>query len=212
MILLLLSLSSFAKIQDHLTAREWDQLKTSREIVSRVDFKKNEQLNFYAAFQTSVSTDQAEQVMTQYGSYEKFIPFVSRSRYDAQTQLLEIEGGVMGWNLSSTLKMSPLKDGHLGFEIIKGHFRGLKGQMLTERSQDYKTWVLIKGELIDKTTRWPPEWIIENGGKIVFQVSGSKLRGLMEDAVKPKESTKETVTEKVEDQNDVPQPRRAKSR
>lgn len=205
MLLFLFTISSFAGITELIEPKDAALVKSSREIVSRVDFKKNEKLKFYATFQTSVSTDQAEQVMTRYDKYEKFIPFVSLSRYDAPTRSLEIEGGVLGWSLRSTLKLSQLKEGKLDFEIIQGHFKGLKGQMMTERTQDYKTLVLIRGELEDKTARWPPHWVVENGGKIVFQISGSKLRNLMEDEVKPKEKVDE-------ENNDVPKPRRAKTR
>ncbi|MCM0606011.1 MAG: hypothetical protein KA715_07965 [Xanthomonadaceae bacterium] len=205
MLLFLITLSGFAGITEFIEPKDAARVKSTREIVSRVDFKKNEKIKFYATFQTPVSTDQAEQVITRYDNYEKFIPFVTLSRYDARTGSLDLEGGVLGWNLKSTLQVSKIVNGKLSFEIISGHFKGLKGFMMTERTQDYKTLVLIQGELDDKNARWPPVWVVENGGKIVFQISGNKLRSLIEEEVKPREKADE-------ENNDVPKPRRAKTR
>ena len=192
-----------AGVLSELSPKHAELVKSSRDVVSRVDFVSGESLKFYAAFQTAVSIEATSQVMTRYGDYEKFIPFVSRSRYDADLKELLLEGGVLGWVLSSRLKMTQFRDGKLEFEIIGGHFKGMKGQMVLERTPDYKTLVLFQGSLTDRKMHWPPAWVVENGGKIVFQLSGAKLRELVEEEVKPKSA--ESV------KNNVPEPRRPKT-
>lgn len=207
MILLLLSiLYSRAGILAEVSVKDAEVLQSTRTVVSKVEFLKKETLIYYAAFQTPVSVETAGQVMTRYGDYEKFIPFVSRSRYDARTHELELEGGVLGWTMASTLKLSELHEGKLSFEVIRGHFNGMKGKLVLERTKDYKTLVLFRGELTHKTMNWPPAWIMEVGGKMVFERAGLKLRQLVEEEVKPKEKATQT------DQDNVPEPKRAKTR
>jgi hypothetical protein len=117
-------------------------------------------------------------IMTDYKLYSKMIPYISRTDFFPESQVLQIEGGIWKYRLISSVLFTEKSEAWIQYSIIKGHFEGLKGDMVFESAGEKGTLVYIRGEQMG--SQWPPAFIIERGAEIVFGFTGRRMRSYIE--------------------------------
>lgn len=142
---------------------------------AKLDGKK---YDFHTAMQVSASLERTKKILTDYPLYKKLVPLVDRSDYSPATKLLWLEGGVLGYLLSSKILMTDLRLEAMRFEIKEGHFQGLKGEIHLEKLKDRGTLVFMTGWI--EGGEFPPKYVIEHGAAFALTYAGRKMRAYIE--------------------------------
>lgn len=138
------------------------------------------------------SLKQTFEALTQFQDYAKFLPLVQESTYRKTEQELDLKGGVWGYYLASTLKLNPQPLQKVEFEVIRGHFLGMKGFLQLEEAAEGYTLALLQGSQEGKT--FPPKFLIENGARFALSLMGRRMRSFIEE--QKSESTLEKTPRK----------------
>ena len=158
-----------------------------------------QEYSFYAAMLVHASFQQTRDVLTNYVLYSKLIPYVSETKYNEKTHILEIQGGILGWVLHSWVRFderSPSPNySVIHFQMVAGHFIGMAGDIIFESRGEQGTLVYMDGHQIQEN--WPPKFVMERGAEIVFGFTANRMRSYIES--KPAEG---------QNHGGLPQPRR----
>ncbi|MBI4925831.1 MAG: hypothetical protein HY843_07905 [Bdellovibrio sp.] len=134
--------------------------------------------SFYAAMLVHSNLAVTRQILTNYKLYAEMIPYIDKAQYSESAKILAIEGGIWNFKLISEVIFTEVSDRWIQFEIIKGHFFGLKGNLYFDNLGEKGTIVYLEGNILGK--KWPPAFIVERGAEIVFRFTGSKMRSYIE--------------------------------
>jgi hypothetical protein len=134
--------------------------------------------SYYTVMLAHVDLRRAHRLLTDYHVYAKIIPYVDRADFNPKTQVLWVEGGIWKFRLSSWVRFQDVSERWIRYEIVGGHFRGLKGNIYFEPKDEKGTLVYLDGAL--EGTNWPPTFVIEQGAQIVFGFTGKRMRSYME--------------------------------
>ncbi len=170
-----------------------------REIMSNASLGDDGRYKFYAMMFVRAGLPLTRRILTDYGLYAKMIKYVDYARYDADKQILTIEGGIWKFRLSSSIRFEEKGSGWIGYRIVAGHFKDLSGDIYFESHGEGGTAVYFCGGL--SGTEWPPRLIIERGAEIVFGFTGGRMRSYIESQ---KEHSRK---EKNEYGSEIPHPR-----
>ncbi|MCC7441113.1 MAG: hypothetical protein IT285_05755 [Bdellovibrionales bacterium] len=137
------------------------------------------------------------------------IPFVKEVTFNSQTQLLKIQGGIWGFELTSFVRFTERGPRWQDYEIAAGSFRGLKGRLIFEAAPGPagagQTLVYLDGAHSQHS--WPPGLVMEQGAEIVLGVTARRMRSYL---VEQKQSAFAAGAKKPKEGShgqDVPQPR-----
>jgi hypothetical protein len=194
-----------------------DAVITDNEVVSNAslietpsnEYKKLKTYSFYSLVKIRASVDLTRRVLTDWVRIGGLIPFVDEIKLDPKTQLLSIRGGIMGYVLVSVLKFNSNKNKDVIFEVVSGHFTGLKGTILFEAHnkpdspQAAYTLVHFSGGLEGET--WPPKMVMEKGAEIVFSYAAKKMRSEVAAIKNDFENSKQKFLDN--EGNEFPQPK-----
>jgi hypothetical protein len=194
------SSSSGPKIQSLLKPKIYDRVLKDREIMthasldsvddtSRGQVAKGQDLreySYYATMLVHASVKKTHDTLTDYHLYAKLIPYVDTANYNAQTHVLEIEGGILGWTLHSWVHFEEVNDHWIRFQFVAGHFQGMTGDILFEPRDENGTLVYFGGHQI--LSQWPPKLVMEKGAEIVFGFTAGRMRSYIESKSIIKES------------------------
>ncbi len=152
------------------------------------------------AFETSMfvkaSIERTKAGMTNYRIYVEKVPFVEKADFNRQKNQLWIEGGVWKYYLRSLVQFTEVSPTVIKYEIILGHFQGLKGEMVFTQISEGLTLGPGKGQVKEPGTlvsfsggltssgQWPPKLIVTKGAEIVFEFTGRRMREFLEDTKK----------------------------
>jgi hypothetical protein len=143
-------------------------------------------------------------VLTDYTIFARIVPFVKTAEYNAENHILDLRGGIFGFELHSLIQFHERGPRWIQYEIVAGSFRGLKGQLVFENiavpGRTDQTAVYMEGD--HASQEWPPAFVMEQGAEIVLSVTARKMRSYL---VEQKETEK---AEKPKNgQDTLPQPR-----
>jgi len=136
--------------------------------------------HFHTVMSVHASRRRAYQALTDYDQYQKLVPYIDYSRFDWAKKVLDLKGSIWKFELQSKLKFQEISERVLAYDIVDGHFSGLKGALLFDpvAPGSEETFVYFFGDLTGKS--WPPKLIVERGAEVVFQLTGQKMRALIE--------------------------------
>lgn len=200
-----------ADISQLLKPAVWNEVIQEREIMTHAslddlkdDPKKKgvKKYSFYAAMLSHTGLAETRRILTDYKLYAKMIPYVSRADFSEKTRILEIAGGIWKFQLASSVRFEEKGERWISYRIVRGHFRGLEGNIHFQPHEKKGTAVYIDGALEGRD--WPPRFVIERGAEIVFGFTARRMRSYLEN---PKERQIEAGGSKRDDDNEIPQPR-----
>lgn len=151
---------------------------------------------FYSAVLARANPKATRETLTNYALYKEIIPYVRTASFDPATNILEISGGIWKFMMTSRVRFTEVNPNWLKFELIWGHFKGLKGDIFLEPYADYGTLVYVRGS--QTARKFPPAFVIEKGAEIVFTYTARKMRSYLET---------EKGMEADEGKKQIPQPR-----
>ena len=158
------------------------KVKEDREVVAfaRLETLKDElkRYSLYSSMQVKAGLPKTYRILTDYRLYPKMVPYVEKADYDEKTHILLVEGGIWKFKVISSVHFQEISDRWIRYEIVAGHFKGLKGNIYFEPASEKGTLVYIHGE--QEGTHWPPQWIIERGAEIVFGFTAKRMRTYIE--------------------------------
>lgn len=149
--------------------------------------------SYYTAMLVRASLRQTHEALTNYRLYSEIVPFVDHTEYSEETGILKISGGIWGFKLRSNIIFSePSQDlaapiaksassstqKWIRYEIVRGSFNGLVGNIFFESLGERGTAVYFNGEQMGK--RWPPQFVIERGAEIVLGFTATRMRSYIE--------------------------------
>jgi hypothetical protein len=158
-----------------------------------------QEYSFYATMLVHASIDQTRAVLTNYELYSKLIPYVSKTKYNKQSHILEIQGGILGWVLHSWVRFVERSPSWIHFQIVAGHFTGMAGDILFESRGEQGSLVYMDGHQIQQN--WPPKFVLERGAEIVFGFTANRMRSYIE-------TEASEGLEKGQNNGGLPQPRK----
>ncbi|MBN20955.1 MAG: hypothetical protein CL678_06650 [Bdellovibrionaceae bacterium] len=194
-------------IQNHVKSSVFERVTKKNEEIAYADLyslKQKKGYRFYTLFKARASLRRTREVLTNYSKYSEWIPRVKRSIYDPKTNILEIAGGIFGYELHSWAQMKEVDPETIEFKVVKGHFLGLTGRIKFEAYQGMWSLAYLEGEM--KPRNWKisvPSFVLEKGAEIVLGFSSKKMRELIEAEVPQKGQTHGS---------EVPQPRKGRIR
>lgn len=159
------------------------QIRTMTSVTQERDVYARAKLNsgkydFQTAMQVSASMERTKKILTNYPLYKELVPLVDRSDYALATRILWLEGGILGYHLSSKVLMTDVSVGEIKYEIKEGHFKGLKGEIHLEKIKDRGTLVFMNGFI--EGGEFPPSYVIEHGAVFALTFAGRKMRTYIE--------------------------------
>lgn len=134
---------------------------------------------FYTTMLVRTSLSTARTLLTHYDQYSKLVPFVERSQFNPAQKELEIEGGIWSFKLHSWIRFKKEEANRIEFEVSRGHFAGMTGELLLEDFGEKGTLVYFTGR--HQSQNWPPAFVVERGAEIVLEVTGKKMRSWIEE-------------------------------
>ena len=139
--------------------------------------------------------------LTHFDRFAGMVPYIDRSDWDPKTRRLLISGAIWKYRLQALLQFRPTTADRWEFEIIEGHFLGMKGFMQFEAAGPARTLVVFAGRIEGR--QFPPRFVIERGAEIVFAVTGRRVRSLVEAQTEVTDYGRSKAP-----QAEIPQPRR----
>jgi hypothetical protein len=194
----------FPRISGLLKSQQYKGVMEDREIVTRArlePFLDSKKYQFYASMLVGSHVKESYTALTDYKLYAKLVPFIESATYSPVTRILLLEGGIWNWHLSSKIRFEEHLDSWIHFEVIEGHFAGMKGNIYFESKGEKGTLVYITGELVG--SHWPPAFVIEQGAEIVFGFTARRMRSYIESEKKAKQGAGNGNSQ----QGQIPQPR-----
>jgi hypothetical protein len=163
------------------------------EVAARLD---DHHYSYFTSMQVNAPLATVHANLTNYRLYSQLIPYIDKTEFNEKTQILKLEGGLLGWRLASFIHFEEKGDRWIQYQIVGGHFTGLKGNIYYEPLGEKGTLVYLDGALDGQN--WPPKFIIERGAEFVFGFTARRMRSYIE------------AHKLGEDSNDpkVPRPRR----
>jgi ribosome-associated toxin RatA of RatAB toxin-antitoxin module len=180
-LVLLASLAGAAeppRIEALLKPAVYRKVEREREVAVHADLE-GERYEIYAAMLVRASPRRTREILTDYRVYARLIPYVDEARFDEKTRRLELRGGIWKYRLSSTLQFTEHSDRWIAFEVVEGHFRGMRGAFHFEPRDERGTLVYMRGD--HRQAQWPPAMIVEQGAEIVFGFTAKRMRSYIED-------------------------------
>lgn len=176
-----------------------EKVLREREVVSHAELAEGKNYQFFTLSLVRASLKISYDVITDYRIFKQVVPFVRRADFDSEKKILHLEGGIFGYVLKSAIKFVEKSPQWIEYEVVDGHFKTMKGNIMLQTRGETGTLVFLDGALTAK--EWPPTFVMERGGEIVLSVSTRKMRDYLED-----HKLEPQVAEKGMDSN-VPKPR-----
>jgi hypothetical protein len=172
-----------AVIAQLLKSTIYRRVTEGREIMAHAKLeqlmgKPEKRYAFYTSMLVRAESPLTRRILTDYRLYAQLIPYVDSADYTTSTQTLRITGGIWKFKLISYIHFEEKNDRWIHYRIIGGHFTGLEGDILFERSGEKSTLVYIRGE--QNALNWPPAFVIERGAEIVFEFTAKRMRSYIE--------------------------------
>jgi hypothetical protein len=117
------------------------------------------------------------ETLTDYTVYGRIVPFVSEANYNPRTRILNLRGGIWGFHLNSHILFTPKTENWIEFDVVYGHFKGMRGELIFEPHAEKGTWVFLGGS--HTAAEWPPRFVLEKGGEVALSLTARKLRSLL---------------------------------
>lgn len=122
------------------------------------------------------------EIATQYGQYQKILPYVSETTYDKESGNLFASGAFMGLKAKMTMKLSAeegegSKD-YIKWEIISGFLTGMKGVITEEKISDEVTEISMDAKYVGPTVL--PGFLMNWGLEFIGQKMASAMRSHVE--------------------------------
>lgn len=137
--------------------------------------------SFYGLMLVKASLALTRSVMTNYAGYPELIPYVEKAIVDPVAHTVRLAGGIWRFRLESVVRMEESRPEWIQYEILAGHFTGLKGNFYLESLGEKGTLVYFQGEIVKQpNVSWPPRFVMERGAEIVFGFTGKKMRSYIE--------------------------------
>jgi hypothetical protein len=155
----------------------------------------------YASMLVNSNVREAYTALTDYKLYAELVPFVESAVFSPITHTLLLEGGIWNFRLSSQILFAEQLDRWIHFDILAGHFTGLRGNIYFESKGEKGTLVYLDGEHFG--TKYPPTFIIEQGAEIVFGFTAQRMRSYIESTKKAQQGAKHGDPQ----QRQIPEPR-----
>ncbi|MGE4105731.1 MAG: hypothetical protein AB7F66_00850 [Bacteriovoracia bacterium] len=171
------------QVSDYFKPEALARVLKDREAVASARLDQPD-YHFSLAVLVRASRPQVWQTVTTYGLYEKLIPMIEKSEFDAKTKRLELAGGIFGFKLRSFLKFRERTPQWLEYEVVEGHFVGMKGHLITQDAGEKGVIVALLGT--HASDQWPPKFVMEEGAKIVLNLTANKMRSYIEDLKRQK--------------------------
>jgi len=173
-------ISRILKSRDVMSYSQLEDL--SQERVFKGKKYPLKKFSFYASMLVHSQLKKTRKILTNFQLYEQMIPFVSEADYEEKTKTLHVKGGIWKFKLNSVVKFKEKSDRWVRFKIIKGHFKGLIGDLYFENYKEGQTWVYMSGQV--NGFKWPPSFVMEKGSEIAFGFTGKKMRSYIEEQKK----------------------------
>lgn len=148
-----------------------------REVLARARLS-GRQYSLKSAMLVNSGHARTREIMTRFDRFAGMVPYIDRSDWDPTSRRLQLAGGIWKYYLQATLQFVEKTPDRWEFEVIQGHFLGMKGAMQFETAGPGRTLVVFTGGV--EGDRFPPRWVIERGAEIVFAVTGRRVRSLIE--------------------------------
>lgn len=187
------------KIQSLIKPEAYERLKKDKEVIVLAKLEDSKSYRFWTSMMVNASPELTHQVLFNYPLYKELIPFIQKSEFDSKSQILEILGGLWSFQVHSFLKFIEKSKRWLKYEVVRGQFTGMKGDIIFETHGE-STLVYLDGEL--SAMSWPPAFIMERGAEVVFTLSGRRMRSHIESLKYPAQDKAKTQPA------DFPQPRK----
>ena len=182
--------------QDILVSAKLNRVKDSDEL-KRYSFSV--WMKVRALHETTLRT------ITRYDLYPKMISYIDRVDFDAASNSAWVEGGLWGFRLRSQIHFQERSKERVDFEVVNGHFKGMRGAFEFEPYGARETVVVCTGSLEGRS--WPPTLIMETGAEMVMSYVARRMKRFTEaqkDALLEPTSRKDAPY----DNSTVPTPRR----
>lgn len=211
----LIAYSTFAsnlepKIENKLKAPVYTRAIKDREIMVNADLQDGKRYDYYSVALIRSTQKRTHEILTDYEIFKKVVPFVSRAEFHPKEHILDLEGGIWNYKLTSSILFKEHSESWIEFEVVKGHFLGMKGDILLQNQGEQGTLVYLGGNLTGET--WPPTFIMEKGAEVVLTVATQNMRGYVEEhkldrESKATESKEGKLDEKSKKDENIPKPR-----
>lgn len=186
----------------------WKRLLNDKEVLVNAKLEDSREepgykkYSFYAAMKVGAELPLTRQILTNYLLYSQMIPYIDQAEYAKETQVLHLEGGIWKYRLKSFIHFEEKADRWVHFQIIRGHFAGLQGNIYFESLGEKGTAVYMAGEQLGNV--WPPTFVIERGAEIVFGFTATRMRSYIE----AQKNVKKGELHERNQRESIPQPRR----
>ena len=111
-------------------------------------------------------------------NYKNLVPFVDHARFQKEQNDLDLAGGVMGFKMRSMIRFYEKSKEWIRFKIIGGSFVNMWGDIYFEDRGEKGTLVFMEGRRQGR--RWPPTFVMTQGGEIVLSITARKMRKYIE--------------------------------
>lgn len=136
--------------------------------------------------------DHCHKVITDFGKYADYVPYVQESAFDKTTQNLFIKGALLGYAVTMTIhiKTAKTKEGYaIEWESISGQFQGMKGTILEEPTDPEHSEISMESSYEGKPPAVPSfilNWGLEFGGQRAISAMRTQIESQWEGSIKEK--------------------------
>lgn len=197
-------ISTIPKIINLLKPETYKRVLEEDEIAAYASLDQD-LYRFYTAMRVKVGIKLTRVLLTDYRLYAKMIRYVERAEYSPTTHILDIVGGIWKFRLSSSVLFEERSPDLIRFEIVRGHFDRLKGNLIFEDLGEKGTLVAIQGSR--KSQEWPPKFVMERGAEIVFRYAAHRMRSYVESQKRERIVEEVKKTHGGKNEQEVPKPR-----
>ncbi len=176
----------FWKVRPELFA----QVEKQRAIMVSAKFSEKEKLwVFLGGGHIKADLEESWKVVRQYEMLSRLTWVFSKVQYDTKLQELFLMLKFLGFERSLVVKIYEIKDknkGTLQFQIIKGFFQGLTGQMGFSSYSQMVTEASVSAKYAGEVPF--PGWIFAPGAEAVMHYVASELREIVEQSLSARKS------------------------
>ena len=169
-------------ISSLLNPAVYSRAVNDREVMTRASLEDAgpglKKYSFYTVMLAHADIATTRRILTDYKLYAKMISYIDRASFNSETHILDLEGGIWKFRLSSRVRFEEKGDRWIHYQIVAGHFAGLSGELIFESMAEKGTLVLMTGSQLGD--QWPPAFVIERGAEIVFGFTGKRMRSYIE--------------------------------
>lgn len=142
--------------------------------LDRKDDADVRQYDFFAAMMVNADMERTRQVVMDYRTYSKLVPYISETTFYPELSMLLVMGGIWRYQLAALVQFHEQHEQWIEYHLIRGHFQNLAGDILFEPVDAKRTLVLIRGKRVGEG--YPPRLVVENGAELVFRHTARQLR------------------------------------